>query len=129
GNAGLFGTAGAMLDFGEALRAGLPGILSPGTAAEMWRDQLPQTLGTRVRSGGPGYGHGLGLRIGQQAWMGRAGAAARGHNGFTGTSFLVDKQAGITVVLLTNRVHPRRDRSDVQPLRGAIADAVYSSLS
>lgn len=129
GNAGLFGMASAMLDFGEALRAGLPGILSAGTAAEMWRDQLPQTLGTRVHSGSPGYGHGLGLRIGQQDWMGRAGTAARGHNGFTGTSFLVDKQSGITVVLLTNRVHPRRDRSDVQPLRGAIADAVYCSLS
>ncbi|MFI5084994.1 MAG: serine hydrolase domain-containing protein [Actinomycetales bacterium] len=128
GNAGLFGTAGALLDFGEALRAGLPGILSPGSAREMWRDQLPDTLGGAAAAVGPGYGLGLGLRIGHTAWMGASGTTARGHNGFTGTSLLVDREAGVTLVLLTNRVHPRRERSDVQALRSAVADALYAAL-
>jgi CubicO group peptidase (beta-lactamase class C family) len=133
GNAGLFGTAAALLEFGEALRAGLPGILSAGSAREMWRDQLPDTLGAGAAAVGPGYvgpgyGHGLGLRIGHTAWMGASGTTARGHNGFTGTSLLVDREAGVTLVLLTNRVHPRRERSDVQALRSAVADALYAAL-
>ena len=127
GNAGMFGTAPALLDFGEALRAGLPGILSRATADAMWTDQLPAVLGASLPTSGAEFGHGLGLRIGQAAWMGSAGA--RGHNGFTGTSLLVDRDAGITVVLLGNRVHPRRELSDAQPLRLAVSRAVYSALS
>lgn len=140
GNAGLFGTARALLGFGEWLRTGTgypePGaarsarptnpLLSESMLAELWRDQLPGILGShRVESGGPGYGHGLGLRIGQLAWMGTSGSAARGHNGFTGTSLLMDEEAGLSIVLLTNRVHPSRTYSDVQPLRAAVANAVY----
>ncbi len=127
GNAGLFGTASALLGFGEALRAGLPGILSPATAEAMWADQLPAVLGGYLPTSGAEYGHGLGLRIGQAAWMGSAGA--RGHNGFTGTSLLVDRDAGISVALLSNRVHPSRELSDFQPVRLAVSRAVYSALS
>lgn len=128
GNAGMFGTAASLLAFGELLRAGFPGVLSPEAAGQMWHDQLPEVLGTHAESGGPGYGHGLGLRIGEGAWMGRHGGAARGHTGFTGPSLMVDREAGLTVVLLTNRVHPSRELSDVQPLRRAVADAVYASV-
>lgn len=127
GNAGMFGTAPALLDFGEALRAGLPGILSPATADAMWTDQLPAVLGASLPTSGAEFGHGLGLRIGQAAWMGSP--AARGHNGFTGTSLLVDRGAGISVVLLGNRVHPRRELSDFQPVRLAVSRAVYAALS
>ena len=127
GNAGMFGTAAGLLEFGEALRAGLPGILSPGLAEAMWTEQLPAVLGESLSTSGADYGHGLGLRIGQAAWMGSPGA--RGHNGFTGTSLLVDRDAGISVALLSNRVHPRRELSDFQPVRLAVSRAVYSALS
>ncbi|WP_083508623.1 serine hydrolase domain-containing protein [Arthrobacter alpinus] len=126
GNAGLFGTAPSLAAFGEDLLAGLPGILSPTMAAEMWQDQLPLVLGGNAESGGPGYGHGLGLRIGQESWMG-AHPGARGHNGFTGTSLLVDREAGIAAALLTNRVHPSRTLSNVTALRHAVADVVYAA--
>lgn len=127
GNAGMFGTAAGLAAFGEAVRTGLPGILSAAMATEMWRDQLPQVLGPHLGTGGPGYGHGLGLRIGQDSWMGDH-AQARGHNGFTGTSLLMDRDAGITAVLLTNRVHPSRTLSDVTALRRAVSDAVYAAV-
>ncbi|MEC5181444.1 serine hydrolase domain-containing protein [Arthrobacter sp. CG_A4] len=127
GNAGLFGTAPALLDFGESLRAGLPGILSPGLAEAMWTDQLPAVLGDSLPGSGAEYGHGLGLRIGQSAWMGSSDA--RGHNGFTGTSLLVDRGAGISIALLSNRVHPRRESSDVGGLRLAVSRTVYAALS
>lgn len=126
GNAGMFGTASGLARFGEAVRSGLPGVLSAALATEMWRDQLPEVLGARLGSGGPGYGHGLGLRIGQESWMG-AHPQARGHNGFTGTSLLMDRDAGITAVLLTNRVHPSRTLSDVTALRHAVSTAVYAA--
>lgn len=126
GNAGMFGTAAGLAVLGESLRAGLPGILSPTMAAEMWRDQLPLILGEQLSAGGPDYGHGLGLRIGQESWMG-ANPEARGHNGFTGTSLMVDRGAGLTVVVLTNRVHPSRTLSDVTELRQALANAAYAA--
>ncbi|MGA7206040.1 MAG: serine hydrolase domain-containing protein [Specibacter sp.] len=128
GNAGMFGTAAALAGFGELVRNGLPGILSPVLAAEMWHDQLPLVLAGQLESGGPGYGHGLGLRIGQESWMGNH-PKGRGHNGFTGTSLLMDREAGITAVLLTNRVHPSRTLSDVTELRRTVSDAVYAAAS
>ncbi|MGO4382853.1 serine hydrolase domain-containing protein [Specibacter sp. RAF43] len=124
GNAGMFATAGGLLAFGEALRTGLPGILSPGLAAEMWRSQLPELLGEHFNPADPGFGHGLGLRINQQPWMGVKGAAARGHGGFTGTSLLVDASRSLTLVLLTNRVSPSRDGDDATGLRAAVSDVV-----
>lgn len=125
GNAGLFATADALLAFAEILRTGVRGIISDELAAEMWRDQLPDILGPQAARDAE-FGHGLGLRIHQESWMGVDGVDGRGHSGFTGTSMLVDRDAGISVVLLTNRVHPNRDASDVAPLRRAVAEAVYN---
>jgi len=126
GNAGMFATAAGLAVFGEALRTGLDGILSPELAAEMWRSQLPEVLGTNFNPADPGFGHGLGLRINQQPWMGIAGSEARGHGGFTGTSLLVDKARGVVIALLTNRVSPSRDGDDATGLRKAVSDVVYS---
>ena len=44
-------------------------------------------------------------------------AAAYGHAGFTGTSLWVDPTLGFYAVLLTNRVHPRRDSTAMQWVR------------
>lgn len=127
GNAGMFATAAGLAEFGEALRTGLTGVLSPALAAEMWRSQLPQLLGANANAASPSFGHGLGLRINQQPWMGTLGEHARGHGGFTGTSLLVDKVHGITISLLSNRVCPSRDGDDASGLRTAVSDVVYSS--
>lgn len=129
GNAGLFGTAQALLAFGERLRQGFAGLLPAALAAQMWADQLPAVMGPAAEPArqASGFGQGLGLRIGQASWMGRSGAQARGHNGFTGTSLLTDRDREITLVLLTNRVHPSRSASEANPLRAAVADAVYAA--
>ncbi|MBB6672127.1 beta-lactamase family protein [Cohnella nanjingensis] len=50
-----------------------------------------------------------------------------GHTGFTGTSLYVDPAAGLTVVLLTNRVHLGRDKSVVR-LRACLHNAIAASL-
>ena len=51
-----------------------------------------------------------------------------GHLGFTGTSFWMDLQRRIIVVLLTNRVHPTRDNEKIKTFRPAIHDAVMKNI-
>ena len=51
-----------------------------------------------------------------------------GHLGFTGTSFWMDLDRSIIVVLLTNRVHPTRDNEAIKAFRPILHDAVMLSL-
>jgi CubicO group peptidase (beta-lactamase class C family) len=122
-NAGLFGTAEAVLGLGNVLRDNPGALVSASLAEQLWNDRLPGLLGPR-HAAEVGFGHGLGLRIGQVEWMGSSGTAARGHNGFTGPSLLMDRDRSVTVVLLANRVHPSRDSNTMGPFRSRIADAV-----
>lgn len=50
---------------------------------------------------------------------------AYGHTGFTGTSLWIAPQADRFVLLLTNRVNPRRERTGIARVRVAVADAVF----
>ncbi|WP_420447121.1 glycoside hydrolase family 3 N-terminal domain-containing protein [Candidatus Palauibacter sp.] len=56
------------------------------------------------------------------------GEEAFGHTGFTGTSFWVDPELDLFVVLLTNRVNPTRDNRKHIELRRAVHDAVATSI-
>ncbi|MFI7639836.1 serine hydrolase domain-containing protein [Nonomuraea sp. NPDC049400] len=111
GHAGLFATAGDLLAFGEALRLGGAPVLRPESVAEMVRDQGAE---------GAAFRHGLGVRIGDPAIVGPL-SGAFGHSGFTGTSLVVDPARRLTVVLLTNAVHPVRGREGIRELRHAVA--------
>ncbi|PZG13931.1 serine hydrolase domain-containing protein [Nonomuraea aridisoli] len=111
GHAGVFATAGDLLLFGEALRRGGGPMLRPETVAEMLRDQGAE---------GAPFRHGLGVRIGDPGITGPL-TAAYGHSGFTGTSLVVDPVRRLTVVLLTNAVHPVRGRDGIRDLRNAVA--------
>ena len=51
-----------------------------------------------------------------------------GHNGFTGTSLWIDLDRRISVVLLTNRVHPFRENEAIRTLRPRVHDAVQEAL-
>lgn len=51
-----------------------------------------------------------------------------GHLGFTGTSFWVDLQRRIAVVLLTNRIHPSRKNKHIRRFRPLLHDAVMKTL-
>ncbi|MEV6148826.1 serine hydrolase domain-containing protein [Nonomuraea sp. NPDC052129] len=112
GHAGVFATADDLLTFGETLRLGGGALLRPETVAEMVRDQGAE---------GAAFRHGLGVRIGDPAIVGQLDAAF-GHSGFTGTSLVVDPARRLTVVLLTNAVHPVRGRDGIRGLRHAVAE-------
>ncbi|MEO3884625.1 serine hydrolase domain-containing protein [Nonomuraea sp. B5E05] len=111
GHAGLFATAGDVLAFGEALRVGGGPMLSRESVAEMTRDQGAE---------GAPFRHGLGVRLGDPSIVGPLDGAY-GHSGFTGTSLVVDPDRRLTVVLLTNSVHPVRGRGGIRELRHAVA--------
>ncbi|RFU87998.1 class A beta-lactamase-related serine hydrolase [Streptomyces triticagri] len=102
GHAGLFAPLADLTRLGRALLRGGDGILGPAAFAEM----------TRCHTDGLALRRGLGWQ-GLDRVASPVGAApgpdSYGHTGFTGTSLWVDPGAGLSCVLLTNRVHPRRD--------------------
>jgi CubicO group peptidase (beta-lactamase class C family) len=54
-------------------------------------------------------------------------AASAGHLGFTGTSFWIDREKNLVIVLLTNRVHPRRDNEGIKDFRPLFHDMIVKN--
>lgn len=54
---------------------------------------------------------------------------AYGHTGFTGTSFALDPETGLWVVLLTNRVCPSRENIKLMRLRSLVHNAAAAEAS
>lgn len=79
-------------------------------------------------------GRGLGFDKKSRAGFSSAGnlmsPESFGHTGFTGTSFWVDPDHKIGVIMLTNRVHPYRSYGGrISRIRAAVADAALESIS
>jgi CubicO group peptidase (beta-lactamase class C family) len=51
-----------------------------------------------------------------------------GHLGFTGTSFWVDLERSIIVIMLTNRIHPSRENERIRAFRPQLHDAVMMDV-
>jgi CubicO group peptidase (beta-lactamase class C family) len=51
-----------------------------------------------------------------------------GHLGFTGCSVWLDLECKLHVILLTNRVHPRRDNERIREFRPLLHDLVREAL-
>jgi len=51
-----------------------------------------------------------------------------GHLGFTGTSLWIDLARQVHVILLSNRVHPRRDNDKIQMFRPALHNAAMQAV-
>ena len=113
GHAGLFGTAGALLDFAAGLLDGT--VLTPASIAAL---RTPQR-----------FDRGLGWQIPHSGWSGgdRCPPATIGHTGFTGTGLWIDFASRRAWTLLTNRVHPTRHvETGIAELRRAIGNLVCS---
>ena len=52
-----------------------------------------------------------------------------GHLGFTGTSFWLDLEKDLLVILLTNRVHPTRANEKIKSFRPLIHDLIFQELT
>ena len=51
-----------------------------------------------------------------------------GHLGFTGTSFWIDPEKEVVIVLLSNRVHPSRENTKIKQFRPYFHDGVIEKL-
>jgi serine-type D-Ala-D-Ala carboxypeptidase len=109
GNAGLFGTARAVVR--------LAGIFLPGGA--FLGEEERSLFGHNFTSGlqqDRAVGFQLATTTGCSAGPG-IGARGFGHTGFTGTSLWIDPEARRVIALLTNRVHPRFRELDMNAVR------------
>jgi CubicO group peptidase (beta-lactamase class C family) len=52
-----------------------------------------------------------------------------GHLGFTGTSFWMDLEQSVIVILLTNRVHPKRNNERIKAFRPELHDTVVNAIA
>jgi CubicO group peptidase (beta-lactamase class C family) len=55
-------------------------------------------------------------------------AQSVGHLGFTGTSFWIDPQHNVVVVLLTNRVHPSRENMKIREFRPLFHNTLMNNI-
>jgi CubicO group peptidase (beta-lactamase class C family) len=124
GHAGLFATARQVWRFAQHLLDGLKGrawlVSTPTVRAFAARQGLPE---------GSTWGLGWDTPTPGKSSAGRYFApTAIGHLGFTGTSLWIDPGQEVVVVLLTNRVHPSRQRQGIRAFRPVIHDAVMQAL-
>jgi CubicO group peptidase (beta-lactamase class C family) len=122
GHAGLFSSARDLAVLAQLLlNGGVYGdvrLLQPATIARWTARQGPRSsraLGWDT----PGPNSSAGRYFSPRSF---------GHTGFTGTSFWIDPERGLFVILLTNRVNPTRQNQRHEPLRRAVADAVQAAI-
>ncbi len=123
GNAGLFSNVDDLSVFLQMIlqkgKYGSKQIIEPSTV-EMWTtkqtEQSTRGLGWDTKSA-------EGSSAGSLFSMNSIG-----HTGFTGTSVWADKDRGLFVVLLTNRVYPTRANTKLYKFRSKIHDAVVQAI-
>jgi serine-type D-Ala-D-Ala carboxypeptidase len=119
GHAGLFGTACGVDRLLQAFAgSGKGNIFHPQTMGLF----LGEWKGTRRT---PGFD--MPSRVGSSSGSYFTESSV-GHLGFTGTSCWMDLERRITVILLTNRIHPSRDNIRIREFRPRIHDCVMDSL-
>ncbi|MFH1090520.1 MAG: serine hydrolase domain-containing protein, partial [Pseudomonadota bacterium] len=127
GHAGLFGTVREVWTIFNSLRISFRGeagisLVSQKTVQTFWRRSnlapgSPWALGFDGRSQeGPSSGRYFSDRT-------------VGHLGYTGTSLWYDPDKDLTVILLTNRVHPTAENEAIKAFRPRLHDAVVEVLN
>ncbi|MBI4542332.1 MAG: beta-lactamase family protein [Gemmatimonadetes bacterium] len=130
GHAGLFSTAGDLVKFARFMLAGgraqpvsnrrtgsadrppAP-LVARATLDEFTRVQNPSLSSRALGWDTPAEGSSAGTHLSPRAY---------GHTGFTGTSLWIDPAQDLFIVLLTNRVHPTRENTQIFEVRRHVAD-------
>ena len=119
GQAGLFGTAEAVVRFGSALLDALAGRRDDFLTSTHLAPLVRPRPGGSLRAGFDGKSGAV------SAAGSRASDDTFGHLGFTGTSLWCDPRAGRVSVLLSNRVCPTRENLRIRAIRPAVHDALF----
>ncbi|MFB6230300.1 MAG: glycoside hydrolase family 3 N-terminal domain-containing protein [Salinibacter sp.] len=125
GNAGLFSTAPDLARFGYMLVH--EGRIDGRQFLE------PETIETfTARADVPNSTRALGWDTKSQEGYSSAGdefsASSFGHTGYTGTSFWVDPEQDLFLILLTNRVYPDDTSEQIQQVRPRVANLVHRAI-
>ncbi len=126
GHAGLYGDISGVLDLTELI---LDIWLGKRNHPNIDRQDLAYFL--KRRSGPEGNTWALGFDTptpGKSSSGKYLSTASVGHLGFTGTSFWIDPQRELVVVILSNRVHPSRDNELIREFRPVFHDKVIEWL-
>ena len=119
GHAGLFGTAADV----HRLLFVLLTDFSGQSESILFEKKLIQTF--LIRDGSSGRPLGFDAPSSAGASCGQYfSKKSVGHLGYTGTSFWMDLDRGVIVILLTNRVHPSRDNVKIKAFRPQLHDMV-----
>jgi len=122
GHAGLFSSVPDLLRFaGEVLKgvSGGGGLFDAATARLFAERQGPEGSSRALGWDTPSENSSAGSFFSRQSI---------GHLGYSGCSIWIDLQAGVAVVLLTNRTWPDRKSQGIKQVRPAFHDAVRKSL-
>jgi CubicO group peptidase (beta-lactamase class C family) len=120
GHAGIFGTVDALLTFGVSVVDAIECDLGAPFGVDVDLGWLVRGRpGGTLRAGFDGKSE-EGSSAGE-----RMGVRSVGHLGFTGTSFWMDFDAKVVVVLLTNRVCPTRAHTAIRESRPRAHDALF----
>ena len=124
GHAGLFGTITGVLNLTEHILHQWKGRTThPG-----FSNNLLQRALTKKYSGHP-WCRGFDTPAGQGSSAGSLfSAGSVGHLGYTGTSFWIDPEQEIIIVLLSNRVHPSRKNEQIKQFRPLLHNSVLEAL-
>ncbi|MDR3725809.1 MAG: serine hydrolase [Terracidiphilus sp.] len=124
GHAGLFSNVPDLLHFAQEM-------IEAGSAAGKPRLFKPETVGLFAQRQGPeGSSRALGWDTPSKNSSSGSYFSPRsiGHLGYSGCSLWIDLEAGIAVVLLTNRTWPDRQRQLIRTVRPAFHNAIREAL-
>jgi CubicO group peptidase (beta-lactamase class C family) len=108
GNAGIFSSASDMARLAAAMLDSLE-----GRGSFLRRPTALLMTANLTRGRGENRGLGWMLKGPDSAAGDLMSERSFGHTGFTGTSLWIDPERGIYAVLLSNRIHPRRDNRGI----------------
>ncbi len=124
GHAGLFGTAGGLY----ILLKELLSVFQGSKISKVFRKELLVEFFKRRNNTDRTYGFDTPSPTKSSSGI-YFSKKSVGHLGFTGTSFWMDIDDSIIIILLTNRVHPLRDNNRIQAFRPELHNAVMEFMS
>ncbi len=127
GHAGLFGTASEVQCILDTI---LDTFSSSTTVAPWSREYLAQFLRPAHLDPSSTWALGFDTPASTDSSSGRYfSPESVGHLGFTGTSFWLDLRREMSVILLTNRIHPSRDNEKIKGFRPLLHDVVMEEFA
>lgn len=128
GHAGLFSNVPDVLRFAAEVLQSDSGKIPAGKSANLFQARTVEHFGLRQAPEGSSRALGWDTPSPKSSSGQYFSPHSIGHLGYSGCSLWIDLQAGVAVVLLTNRTWPSRQSQLVREVRPAFHDAVRNAL-